>query len=231
MSMAFILIKRNIRLFFKDKGMFFTSLITPAICIHHVRHGLLVNVHACGVMDAIALRRGDGPAQMNVELRTSVLCAKNILIAAVGQGVVHNKAAVLRLCFVGDLEQIVEVCTRFYEQALLAPVVGAVRGDELFGVDRLGGDDGGVRVAIGDLVISLAMIVEIIDILGTTGLVLVFLKVVAHGVYVVPYFAWVRILIDGHAKIDIRIRRVNIQRFFRFSAFRWKITAVRPELW
>ena len=31
MSMAFILIKRNIKLFFKDKGMFFTSLITPAI--------------------------------------------------------------------------------------------------------------------------------------------------------------------------------------------------------
>ena len=29
MSMAFILIKRNIKLFFKDKGMFFTSLITP----------------------------------------------------------------------------------------------------------------------------------------------------------------------------------------------------------
>ena len=33
MSMAFILIKRNIRLFFKDKGMFFTSLITPAILL------------------------------------------------------------------------------------------------------------------------------------------------------------------------------------------------------
>ena len=31
MSTAFILIKRNIKLFFKDKGMFFTSLITPAI--------------------------------------------------------------------------------------------------------------------------------------------------------------------------------------------------------
>ena len=33
MSMAFILIKRNIKLFFKDKGMFFTSLITPAILL------------------------------------------------------------------------------------------------------------------------------------------------------------------------------------------------------
>ena len=31
--MAFILIKRNIKLFFKDKGMFFTSLITPAILL------------------------------------------------------------------------------------------------------------------------------------------------------------------------------------------------------
>ncbi len=29
----FILIKRNIKLFFKDKGMFFTSLITPAILL------------------------------------------------------------------------------------------------------------------------------------------------------------------------------------------------------
>ena len=28
-----ILIKRNIKLFFKDKGMFFTSLITPAILL------------------------------------------------------------------------------------------------------------------------------------------------------------------------------------------------------
>ena len=33
MSMAFILIKRNIKLFFKDKGMFVTSLITPAILL------------------------------------------------------------------------------------------------------------------------------------------------------------------------------------------------------
>lgn len=33
MSMALILIKRNIKLFFKDKGMFFTSLITPAILL------------------------------------------------------------------------------------------------------------------------------------------------------------------------------------------------------
>ena len=33
MSMAFTLIKRNIKLFFKDKGMFFTSLITPAILL------------------------------------------------------------------------------------------------------------------------------------------------------------------------------------------------------
>ena len=33
MSISFILIKRNIKLFFKDKGMFFTSLITPAILL------------------------------------------------------------------------------------------------------------------------------------------------------------------------------------------------------
>lgn len=33
MSTEFSLIKRNIKLFFKDKGMFFTSLITPAILL------------------------------------------------------------------------------------------------------------------------------------------------------------------------------------------------------
>lgn len=33
MSSVFALIKRNIKLFFKDKGMFFTSLITPAILL------------------------------------------------------------------------------------------------------------------------------------------------------------------------------------------------------
>ena len=33
MSTALTLIKRNIKLFFKDKGMFFTSLITPAILL------------------------------------------------------------------------------------------------------------------------------------------------------------------------------------------------------
>lgn len=33
MSASFMLIKRNIKLFFKDKGMFFTSLITPVILL------------------------------------------------------------------------------------------------------------------------------------------------------------------------------------------------------
>lgn len=33
MSTSLLLIKRNIKLFFKDKGMFFTSLITPAILL------------------------------------------------------------------------------------------------------------------------------------------------------------------------------------------------------
>ncbi len=33
MSVLFVLIKRNIKLFFKDKGMFFTSLITPGILL------------------------------------------------------------------------------------------------------------------------------------------------------------------------------------------------------
>ena len=33
MKSTFLLIKRNVKLFFKDKGMFFTSLITPAILL------------------------------------------------------------------------------------------------------------------------------------------------------------------------------------------------------
>ena len=33
MSILFMLIKRNVKLFFKDKGMFLTSLITPIILL------------------------------------------------------------------------------------------------------------------------------------------------------------------------------------------------------
>ena len=33
MSSFSAVVKRNIKLFFKDKGMFFTSLITPAILL------------------------------------------------------------------------------------------------------------------------------------------------------------------------------------------------------
>ena len=33
MSTVKAMIKRNIKLFFKDKGMFFTALITPAILL------------------------------------------------------------------------------------------------------------------------------------------------------------------------------------------------------
>jgi len=33
MKTSLVLIKRNVKLFFKDKGMFFTSLITPAILL------------------------------------------------------------------------------------------------------------------------------------------------------------------------------------------------------
>ncbi len=33
MKVFLILVKRNIKLFFKDKGLFFTSLITPAILL------------------------------------------------------------------------------------------------------------------------------------------------------------------------------------------------------
>ena len=33
MNTSLMLVKRNVKLFFKDKGMFFTSLITPAILL------------------------------------------------------------------------------------------------------------------------------------------------------------------------------------------------------
>ena len=33
MSTFFILVKRNVKLFFKDKGMFFTALMTPGILL------------------------------------------------------------------------------------------------------------------------------------------------------------------------------------------------------
>ena len=33
MSRTLLLVKRNVKLFFKDKGLFFTALITPAILL------------------------------------------------------------------------------------------------------------------------------------------------------------------------------------------------------
>ena len=120
--------------------------IHPDICIHHVRHRLLVNVRARGVIDAIALRWSDAFAQPNIKLRAAVRCGEHIPVANLRQRIIHRQAGIFLGSFICNFQQIVKGASLLDKQTLLAPVVGAFRGDELFGVDRLGGDDGGVRV-------------------------------------------------------------------------------------
>lgn len=114
--------------------------------MHHVRHGLLVNVRARGIEDGVALRRSDAFAQPNIKLRAAVRCGEHIPVANLRQRIIHRQAGIFLGSFICNFQQIVKGASLFDKQTLLAPVVGAFRGDELFGVDRLGGDDGGARV-------------------------------------------------------------------------------------
>ena len=54
MSILFSLRKRNIKLFFKDKGRFFTSLITPAILLVLYRT-FLGNIYKQSIPESLGL--------------------------------------------------------------------------------------------------------------------------------------------------------------------------------
>lgn len=84
MNTALILIKRNIKLFFKDKGMFFTSLITPAILL--VLYGtFLGNVYrdsfVSSLPEGVTLSDGIINGLVGGELISSILAVSCVTVA------------------------------------------------------------------------------------------------------------------------------------------------------
>ncbi len=84
MKTALILIKRNIKLFFKDKGMFFTSLVTPAILLV-LYATFLGNVYRDSFSSAlpagIKLRDGIMDGLVGGQLISSILAVSCITVA------------------------------------------------------------------------------------------------------------------------------------------------------
>ena len=89
-------------------------------------------------------------------------CAEEIRVADAGQGIVDRQAGMHSSSLVDDLQQVVEVGSGLDQQSLLAPAARPGRGDEFLRVHRLGGDDRGVGERIGDLVVGLAVVVEVV---------------------------------------------------------------------
>ena len=84
MKIALTFIKRNIKLFFKDKGMFFTALITPGILL--VLYAIfLSNVYRdsfmAGLPEGIVLREGLMEGLVGGQLVSSLLAVSCITVA------------------------------------------------------------------------------------------------------------------------------------------------------
>ncbi len=84
MITALTLIKRNIKLFFKDKGMFFTSLITPAILLV-LYATFLANVYEdsflAGIPAEITIDEGLIEALVGGQLISSILAVSCVTVA------------------------------------------------------------------------------------------------------------------------------------------------------
>jgi len=84
MKTALCLIKRNIKLFFKDKGMFFTSLITPAILLV-LYATFLANVYKdsyiAGMPDGMALSDSIINGLVGGQLISSILAVSCVTVA------------------------------------------------------------------------------------------------------------------------------------------------------
>ena len=84
MKTALILIKRNVKLFFKDKGMFFTSLITPAILLV-LYATFLGNVYrdsfTAGIPEGIALTDRTIDGLVAGQLISSILAVSCVTVA------------------------------------------------------------------------------------------------------------------------------------------------------
>lgn len=84
MTTTAILIKRNIKLFFKDKGMFFTSLVTPAILLV-LYATFLGNVYrdtfTAGLPQGVTLDEGILDGLVGGQLISSILAVSCITVA------------------------------------------------------------------------------------------------------------------------------------------------------
>ena len=81
---ALILIKRNIKLFFKDKGMFFTSLITPAILLV-LYVTFLGNIYRdsflAGIPPVVTVEEGVIDGLVATQLISSILAVSCVTVA------------------------------------------------------------------------------------------------------------------------------------------------------
>ena len=84
MKTVITLIKRNVKLFFKDKGMFFTSLITPAILLV-LYATFLSNVYKdsfmMGVPEGVIIDEGLVDALVGGQLLSSILAVSCVTVA------------------------------------------------------------------------------------------------------------------------------------------------------
>ena len=84
MTTTAVLIKRNIKLFFKDKGMFFTSLVTPAILLV-LYATFLGNVYrdtfTAGLPQGVTLDEGIIDGLVGGQLISSILAVSCITVA------------------------------------------------------------------------------------------------------------------------------------------------------
>ena len=84
MSTTSTLIKRNIKLFFKDKGMFFTALITPVILLV-LYATFLGNVYrdslTAGIPEGIELSKNIIDGLVGSQLISSILAVSCVTVA------------------------------------------------------------------------------------------------------------------------------------------------------
>lgn len=84
MRTSSVLIRRNVKLFFKDKGMFFTSLITPAILLV-LYATFLGNMYrdsfTSGLPDALPLSEGIVDGLVGGQLISSILAVSCVTVA------------------------------------------------------------------------------------------------------------------------------------------------------
>lgn len=80
MSSFFAVVKRNIKLFFKDKGMFFTSLITPAILLI-LYSAFLGDIYRSGFTSGFSLSPDIADRLVCAQIISSILSVSCVTVA------------------------------------------------------------------------------------------------------------------------------------------------------